>query len=131
MGRIVFADAGWVVAFACAGAFLSAAVYARVLAGLRHRWEPYWTWVTVVIGNALIGGWFWGVENAGRWSGGPGLDATTYALFALCCAAGGPVIAWQIGRRIRAKAVRQGRNGGNGHGAANPRGGGGAGPAPR
>lgn len=86
-----------------------AVLYVAVLVKWRYRWEPYWTWVTVTAGSALI--WFsmWGIELAG--------ERLTAALLAggyVVC--GAPIIAWQLTRWWLDRTIRTIRNGyRNGH----------------
>lgn len=89
------ATVGWLLILAAAAGF-----YALVLSKMRARYEPDWTWVTVVIGNGLIGLALWGMELSGV--------RITFLLVLLAnIAAGAPIIIWQVGQYI----ARQARNG--------------------
>lgn len=74
---------------------------------IHHVYAPDWIWLTVVGGNALIGGMF------ALWLGLDPLPAATYAAFwrllALNVAAGVPIIAWQIGQANARPKLRQRR----------------------
>lgn len=75
-------------------------LYSRVLAPLRTRYEPKWTWATVVGGNTII--------LIGQLTLCHVLGLSLWIWFVLCLlpnvAAGAPVIRWQItlhfGRQI-------------------------------
>lgn len=78
----------------CLGAAVAAAAYSGFLHTIQHLYQHDWTWVTVVGGNALIGGFF------AAWLYLAGEPLTDFwRLLALNVAAGLPVIAWQIGQR--------------------------------
>jgi uncharacterized membrane protein len=75
------------------------ALYAFVLERLNERYVPNWTWLTVVIGNALIGGALWAVE---RWS-----EPLTFGVYLFAnIAAGGPIIGWQLWQNERRRRER-------------------------
>lgn len=84
---------------------LISALYAWFLNRIHHRYAPDHIWITVVGGNALIGGmlalWLW-------------LDplpaaplAAFWRLLALNIAAGIPIIAWQIGQANARRLTRR------------------------
>lgn len=89
---------------------LASALYALLLERIKERYVPNWTWLTVVVGNGLIGLALWAIE---AWS-----EPLTVALiFAANVAAGSPIIAWQLwqmdrrwrARKNRRAAAHQGR----------------------
>lgn len=84
--------------------FGAAGFYALILRALRrsvrYTYEPDWTWVTVVIGNALIGLALLGMEQSG-------VPLTFVAVLLANVAAGTPIIIWQAGEQI----ARRSRNG--------------------
>lgn len=83
---------------------LVSAGYAALLNIKRvHNWyTPDWTWATVVAGNGII---------LGGLAAMIGLSALWWAVFYLNCAAGGPIIVWQLIRKVkrrrRAKRILQ------------------------
>jgi hypothetical protein len=84
----------------------ASALYAWYLQTLDKAYEPNWTWVTVVGGNAIIGMAFLAICLLA-----PPLARVSYFyhLLALNCTAGVPVIIWQEGqrrKRIREEAAR-------------------------
>ena len=102
-------NAGLVLlAAACASS-----LYAAFLNRIHHLYAPDHIWITVVGGNALIGGLFaW-------WLGLDPLPAgATFApfwrLLALNIAAGIPVIAWQFGQAHAREVQRRPRGGSHG-----------------
>lgn len=83
------------------------ALYSLLLAVLkRTRWnyEPDHTWVTVVVGNAIIGLHFLWLQTVAPTSG---IEAF-WGLVSLNVAGGGPVIAWQaIENALRVHDIAQ------------------------
>jgi 4-amino-4-deoxy-L-arabinose transferase-like glycosyltransferase len=106
-----------VAAWVLLGAAALSTLYALLLNAIHDKYAPDRIWVTVVGGNALIGGlfalWLW-LD--------PVLAGMTFApfwrLLALNVAAGIPIIAWQIGQNNVRSLNRQRRNG-NTHGPDN------------
>lgn len=67
------------------------ALYSWFLNRIHHIYAPNWIWVTVVGGNAIVGGMF------ALWLWLTGASFTPFwQLLALNVAAGIPVIGWQI-----------------------------------
>lgn len=75
------------------GAFVSSSCYAYVLDRFQRRYEPRWTWLTVVGGVALVGSWVamriaLGIPGATPW------EVWLLGLWHFV-AAGLPIIFWQ------------------------------------
>lgn len=84
------------------GATAASAAYAAVLERIHHLYAPDWIWLTVVGGNAMIGGAFALFCGLGYipW-------LAFQLLFAINVAMGVPIVTWQIGQRYaRAKSRR-------------------------
>jgi hypothetical protein len=84
-----------IAAWVLTGTASLSAVYSWFLNSIHHIYAPNWIWVTVVGGNALIGGmlalWLWlDPVQAGA------IFQPFWRLLALNIAAGIPIIAWQI-----------------------------------
>lgn len=102
-----------VILLAAAGASTG---YAALLQRLHARYSPDYTWITVVGGNALIGGFLALFCLIGRlpWQ-------AFWYLFFLNVAAGLPIIAWQIGQRAARRSALERRENGGDHGATHKR----------
>lgn len=88
-------------------AVLSCTVYAIVLAAIRrtpYNYEPNYTWLTVVVGNALLGFHYWWGQVVEPVSG---TDAFL-RLFFINVAGGAPVIIWQLIEIIQRTHARRG-----------------------
>ena len=80
--------------------FLAAALYAALLASLRHVWEPDLTWLEVVIGVALC----LAAPYADRQQNGPYTSEVYEQRVWLAFVVGGlPIVAWQLGQSVRAR----------------------------
>lgn len=78
---------------------LTTSLYAIVLNRISNRYVPDWVWITVVVGNAMIGLGLWAIE---AWS-----ERLTFGLVvAANVAAGGPIIVWQLWQRERRRRER-------------------------
>jgi hypothetical protein len=85
---------GWIYI----GVAIVALAYAALLNNKRvHDWyTPDWTWITVVIGDGIILAGLWAAALIGYvpWH-------AWWAAFWLTCAAGGPIITWQLIRAAK------------------------------
>jgi hypothetical protein len=87
-----YAHGPWAVPTVLLVGLVASTLYAAYLNTLDGRYNPRWTWVTVVIGNALIGLTFAAFCALGilPWLAFQLLFATNVAL-------GAPIIIWQLG----------------------------------
>jgi hypothetical protein len=88
---------------------VATSAYAAYLETLHKSYDPDWTWLTVVGGNAILGIAFLGVCHAA-----PPPTSTGYFwhLVGLNCAGGAPIIVWQLWQReqrLREELARQQR----------------------
>lgn len=97
------------------GAALASAAYAAFLDRIHDKYAPDWIWVTVVVGNTMVGGVFALFCGLGYipW-------LAFQLLFAINVAMGTPIIAWQIGQRNARQATRRPRSGDRDEAARRP-----------
>lgn len=69
--------------------FAVCVVYALLLEAMHARYNPWWTWFTVVIGDGFILLGIWVFEQRG-------VELTFWRCFWTFVAAGVPIIIWQL-----------------------------------
>lgn len=89
--------AGWLLVL-----FGASGLYAYILPHWRPKYQPNWTWVTVVIGNSLLIAATAGMEWMSAVPSG-----TTAIFIAVNVAGGAPIVLWQGAQWQE----RRGRNG--------------------